>query len=182
MLLPGVSLTSLSLSLSLSVSVSLSVCRSLSLSLCLSMSLCLSVCLSLSLSSSLSYILFVPSFLFCFLSTHKLSTAESYVYARVIHMQTYIGQAVTSNGSPLPLPSPSTPLPLHSNLPHPPLSPSLPSTLPSTTQARIQVFLGGGGGGGAPPPTAVCNILFIFKPTDVNFPLPFKFHSRIQST
>ena len=33
-----------------------------------------------------------------------------------------------------------------------------------------------------PPPTAVCNIFFIFKPTDVNFPLPFKFHCRIQST
>ena len=32
------------------------------------------------------------------------------------------------------------------------------------------------------PPTAVCNIFVIFKPTDVNFPLPFKFHCRIQST
>ena len=46
-------------------------------------------------------------------------------------------------------------------------------------QARIQVFLGGAR---TPPPTAVCNIFFIFKPTDVNFPLPFKFHCRIQST
>ena len=36
--------------------------------------------------------------------------------------------------------------------------------------------------GPPPPPTAVCNIFFIFKPTDVNFPLPFKFHCRIQST
>ena len=26
-----------------------------------------------------------------------------------------------------------------------------------------------------PPPTAVCNIFFIFKPTDVNFPLPVVF-------
>ena len=51
-------------------------------------------------------------------------------------------------------------------------------SLPS--QARIQgVFLGVRN---PPPPTAVCNILFIFKPTDVNFPLPFKFHCRIQST
>ena len=50
----------------------------------------------------------------------------------------------------------------------------------------------GGGGAGADtvvffgcsetPPTAVCNIFFIFNPTDVNFPLPFKFHCRIQST
>ena len=39
-----------------------------------------------------------------------------------------------------------------------------------------------GGARTPPPPTAVCNIFFIFKPTDVNFPLPFKFHCRIQST
>ena len=39
-----------------------------------------------------------------------------------------------------------------------------------------------GGGVLRNPPTAVCNIFFIFKPTDVNFPLPFKFHCRIQST
>ena len=45
-------------------------------------------------------------------------------------------------------------------------------------QARIQVFFWGGGG----CPTAVCNIFFIFKPTDVNFPLPFQFHCRILST
>ena len=45
-------------------------------------------------------------------------------------------------------------------------------------------FFGGGGGSDPPPPlrTAVCNIFFIFKPTDVNFPLPFKFYCRIQST
>ena len=49
------------------------------------------------------------------------------------------------------------------------------------TQARIQGFFGGARTP-PPPPTAVCNIFFIFKPTDVNFPLPFKFHCRIQST
>ena len=56
----------------------------------------------------------------------------------------------------------------------------LRSTFLAHSQARIQVFLGGARN--PPPPTAVCNIFFIFKPTDVNFPLPFKFHCRIQST
>ena len=54
------------------------------------------------------------------------------------------------------------------------------SNLHNALQARIQGFFLGVLGN--PPYTAVCNILFIFKPTDVNFPLPFKFHCRIQST
>ena len=52
----------------------------------------------------------------------------------------------------------------------------------SILQARIQGFFLGARNPPPPPPTAVCNIFFIFKPTDVNFPLPFKFHCRIQST
>ena len=61
-----------------------------------------------------------------------------------------------------------------------PLFHSSISNLHLHKQARIQVFFWVLG---PPPPlpTAVCNIFFIFKPTDVNFPLPFKFHCRIQS-
>ena len=46
-------------------------------------------------------------------------------------------------------------------------------------QARIQVFLGGAR---KPPLRLSVIFFFIFKPTDVNLPLPFKFHCRIQST
>ena len=61
-----------------------------------------------------------------------------------------------------------------------PLFHSSISNLHLHKQARIQVFFGCSDP--PPPPTAVCNIFFIFNPTDVNFPLPFKFHCRIQST
>ena len=47
---------------------------------------------------------------------------------------------------------------------------------------RVFFFFLGGGGYSAPPLRLSTIVFFIFKPTGVNFPLPFKFHCRIQST